>query len=487
MFAGGWLDSPKPEAANRVFAVPPSRTRALRIAALASVVVASVACSEPDPTASPPTTTESTAPAGTASPSTTAPVTASAIESRLEWVAQALTAGTVTEEDYQATFASDFLNAVSYAEFVAGLDQLGGDDEVWSIGEFESREGVTATALLTSSGGESLRANMTVEDSAPYRIVGLVLQPAEPPTLEDPPQDLQSGAERLAGMGETKLAVMEVEGGECAAPTFEFGDVSEPMPIGSAFKLYVLGAVADAVAAGDLAWDDDIPIEEEHRSIPTGVLQDEQAGETFSLREMAEVMIAFSDNTATDHLIALVGREAVEQAFTDYGMENPQLNIPLMDTMDLAALKVGPASGLATQWLDADEEGRRQILAQISDIHSSDIPVGEFVEPVLPDQIEWFATPADMCRVLAQLHGQGEPLTQILSINPGLPDEEERFEAIAFKGGAEPGVTSSNWLVERPDGRQFVVSGSVLNPDENMDQLQVNLLFGAIRDLVADL
>lgn len=456
----------------------------LRLIGLVLILSLVAACSDPEPSA---TTGAPTPTSGSDTPSTTAASAASsAIESRFEWVASALTAGTVPESEYQATFASEFLAAVSHAEFVAGLEQLGGD-EVWSVGEFESREGVTAVGLLTSSGGGSLRANMTIEDSAPFRIIGLVLQPAEPPTLDDPPADLQSGAERLAQMGETKLAVFEVEGDECAAPMFEFGDVSEPMPLGSAFKLYVLGAVADAVAAGELDWGDDIPIEEEHRSIPTGVLQDEPAGETFSLREMAEVMIAFSDNTATDHLIALVGREAVEQAFIDYGMENPELNIPLMDTIDLTALKIGPASGLATQWLDADEDGRRQILDQISDIHPSDLPLGEFVEPVLADRIEWFGTPADMCRVLAQLYSLGEPITQILSINPGLPDDAERFEAIAFKGGAEPGVSASNWLVELPDGRRFVVSGSVLNTEENLDQLQVNLLFGAIRDLVADL
>ena len=44
-----------------------------------------------------------------------------------------------------------------------------------------------------------------------------------------------------------------------------------------------------------------------------------------------------------------------------------------------------------------------------------------------------------------------------------------------------------NWLVERTDGRRFVVAGSVVNASEDLDQLEATLLFGAIRDLVADL
>ncbi|MGH8912273.1 MAG: hypothetical protein ACRDVD_07150, partial [Acidimicrobiia bacterium] len=87
--------------------------------------------------------------------------------------------------------------------------------------------------------------------------------------------------------------------------------------------------------------------------------------------------------------------------------------------------------------------------------------------------------------VLVSLYEKGDPVDKILTINPGLPDDEGKFEAIAFKGGAEPGLVAMNWLVELPEGRRFVVAGSVVNPDAALDELEVVLLFGAIRDLVA--
>ena len=442
------------------------------------------------------TTTSTTVTPGTSAPDTTgAPPTAAApgttsgeeapLDTRVAWLAELFNLGALEESDYQATFTQEFIDAVPYPDFLPIVQQISAVGQGWSVGEFESREGNEATVLLESADGQSVRALISIEGDVPHRISGLLLQPGEPPTLEDPPEDLESAVTRLDGMGALELTVMEVEGGQCE-PITTVGS-GEPVPVASAIKLFVLAAVADAVEAGEFDWDTDITIQEDLKSVPTGVLQKEEEGVTFSVREVAETMIAFSDNTGTDHLIDLVGREAVEQALIDHGMEDPGRNIPFMNTMELTALKLGPASGLATQWIDADEAGRRSILEQISDITPADIPLAEFGEPKHPDSIEWFATPADMCRVLVDLWEMGEPVTQILTINPGLPDEAAAFESIAFKGGSEPGVVSMNWLVERTDGRQFVIAGSLVDPEQPLDELEASLLFGALRDLVADL
>lgn len=428
--------------------------------------------------------TTSTTPPSTAGPGTTAGEEAP-LDTRLAWLADLFNAGALEESEYQATFTQEFIDAVPYTDFLPIVRQIAAAGRDWSVGEFEEREGNEATVLLDSADGQSVRAIITLEGEVPHRIAGLLLQPGEPPTLDNPPQDLDSAIARLEEHGSLELAVMEIEGGRCE-PVVTAGS-GEPAPVASAIKLYVLAAVADAVEAGEFDWDTDVTISEDLKSVPTGVLQNEEEGATFSVREVAETMIAFSDNTGTDHLIDLVGREAVEQALADHGMEEPDRNIPFMTTMELTALKLGPASGLATQWLDADEEGRRAILEQISDIGPGDIPIAEFTQPIRPDTIEWFATPADMCRVLVDLWEMGEPVTQILTINPGLPDEEGNFESIAFKGGSEPGLVAMNWLVERADGRSFVISGSLRDPDQPLDELEATLLFGAVRDLVADL
>ncbi len=430
---------------------------------------------------SPPTSTSSVAPDRATSTTFAAD---DALMERLDWLNGVFDAGTMSEAEYQANFTADFIDNVSYQDFLSVVQQVSTPGDEWSVVDVESRQGDNATVLLgPGSGGERIRAQISIEPTVPHRIQGLLIQPAQPPTLDNPPKDFQAAADRLGEMGNLELLVADVSDGSCQA-VFRSGP-DGPAPVGSAIKLYVLGAVADAVQAGTITWDQKVAISDSLKSIPTGVLQNEDAGTEFSVREMAEAMIALSDNTATDHLINLVGRDAVEQALSDWGMAQPSLDIPFMDTMDLTALKVGPASGLATQWVGADEATRRDILAQISDITPADIPLSEFDHPIQPDKIEWFASPSDMCRVLVGLYGRGDPLTKILTINPGIPDDAGDFSIVAFKGGSEPGLVAMNWLVELQDGRRFVVAGSLVNPDESFDQLQATLLFGAVRDLVA--
>ena len=49
-------------------------------------------------------------------------------------------------------------------------------------------------------------------------------------------------------------------------------------------------------------------------------------------------MITVSDNTATDHLMDLVGREAVEQIQLEMGHSEPTVNVPYPTTRELTIL-----------------------------------------------------------------------------------------------------------------------------------------------------
>lgn len=47
---------------------------------------------------------------------------------------------------------------------------------------------------------------------------------------------------------------------------------------------------------------------------------------------------------------------------------------------------------------------------------------------------------------------------QILARNPGVLLYPSQFPYVGYKVGSEPGVLSLNWLLQRQDGRWFVVS-----------------------------
>ncbi len=434
-------------------------------------------------------TTVAPVPAPPASPGTTASSPTSTIldpavspvRAQLDWFVRAINGGPLSEEVYQERFAEVFRLQVPFEDqfqpIVGRLEAVPGDWLVVSYTELD----VDRAVGVVAAGDERMQVSIAVQPEEPHLITGLLVQPAD---LESTPDSFENAIGRLESLGTLRLVAAEVIDGECVPLESVAGD--EPMPIGSAFKLFVLGALADAIESGDVSWDDDIVIRDELKSIPTGILQDEPDGTVKSVREVAELMISISDNTAADLLVDLLGRERVEASLGDLGLVDPGLNIPFLTTRELAALKVGPSSGLRSQYVAADEAGKRAILDQISDITVADLPIADFDEPIDPDTLEWFASPDDMCRVLVNLWtGGDEQIREILTVNPGAAPKPGVWEDVAFKGGSEPGLVSANWLTTESSGRVFVLSGSVVNPDELIDELQVFLLLAAARDLMS--
>ncbi len=111
-------------------------------------------------------------------------------------------------------------------------------------------------------------------------------------------------------MGTLRYLIATPSNGECQALA-NLADESL-LPLASVFKLYVLGALVHAADNGEIGWDDPVQIRDELDSLG-GATSQEEPGTDLSVRELATRMISDSDNTATDHLMDLVGREAVER------------------------------------------------------------------------------------------------------------------------------------------------------------------------------
>ena len=425
------------------------------------------------------TTTSSTT---TTVPATTTSVAGTDVQTEIDWFVAVLNGDELTESVYEERFTDAFRQEVPFDEgFQPVLDQFqpaGPFTVVERIGD-----GPAGEAIIEAADGTRIRVLAELDDQR--RFAALLLQPADTPTLDNPPESPGEAFDRLAELGTLGATTAEIVDGECS--TLEEVQADEPIPLGSLFKLYVLAALGEAVAAGEVSWDDDLVIRDELKSIPTGVLQDRPAGDTVTVLEAAELMISISDNTATDHLIDLLGREDVELAMAEFGHTTPELNTPLMTTRELVALKIGPASGLYVQWLDGDEQTRREILRQISDITPGDLPLQEWTQPIHPDTVEWFASPDDLCTLavrLLELNETVPELASILSLNPGIPAEPGTWDEIWFKGGSEPGLEAVWWVTKGPGGT-FVTTASVVNPDQSFDSEEAILLFAAARDLLA--
>ena len=106
--------------------------------------------------------------------------------------------------------------------------------------------------------------------------------------------------------------VSKVDNGKCSTVAGANTDLS--LPLASIFKLYVLLAVADAVKAGTVNWNDPLTITKQAKAVGSAGLEELPPGAHVSVRTAAQQMISASDNMATDLLIARLGPDAVERA-----------------------------------------------------------------------------------------------------------------------------------------------------------------------------
>lgn len=227
----------------------------------------------------------------------------------------------------------------------------------------------------------------------------------------------------------------------------------EPLAVGSAFKLAVLKAVADAVEAGRLAWDQVVALDEGWQSMPTGILQDWPADTPLTLATLAGLAVSVSDNTATDGLIHTVGRAAVE-AIT------PR-NTPFLTTRELFTLKSAGNEALRDAWLAGSTKERAQVVQQLATANRPTIE--GFMAGARAPAIEWFFTARELCGLFDQVAD-----LPAFRINPGLASPST-WRQVAFKGGSEPGVLNLSTRLVGEDGRIHCVVAT-WNGDGTLDE-----------------
>lgn len=322
-------------------------------------------------------------------------------------------------------FAESFLSQVPFEQIQAILTDI-----KTSLGPYQSIQSAENGYLLIFERGQAMAY---INLDANGQIVGLLFQPrSNPIALEQVIQELQTFP------GQVNLIVLEGDR-ELAALNSE-----QALAVGSTFKLAVLAALRQQIEAGDRAWSDVVELQPEWKSLPSGILQDWFDGALLTIQTLATLMISRSDNTATDALIHLVGRESIE-ALT-------QRNRPFLTTREAFVLKAAQNRELLEQYRAADTETRRQLLNTFAAYPLASAT--EFdADPVALD-IEWFFTPRELCQLMAKVAD-----LPLMSVNPGGGIINPRdWQRIAFKGGSEPGVLNLTTWLESPTGKTYCVS-----------------------------
>jgi len=252
----------------------------------------------------------------------------------------------------------------------------------------------------------------------------------------------------------------------------------ETLAVASVFKLVVLSAVAEEIQSGHRQWKDVESVRKTWASLPAGLLHDWPDGAPLTWFTLAALMISQSDNTAADHLMHLLGRERMEQQQRRLGVRRPERNQPFLTTAELFKLKlVLPPDELDT-YIQSDVEQRRKFLETKVKPLSLERP-RPLSEPQRIQEIEWFYSAADVCRILDHLRRQSEKVPEILDIlalNPGLPVNRRYWEYVGYKGGAEPGVLAYALLLRNGNGHWVSFALIWNNPREAVETAQLHTL-----------
>lgn len=387
----------------------------------------------------------------------------------------------LTSEQIQANwFLPSFLEQVSPEQVQDVVEQL-----TRNFGEFQTVEEtpdgfdvqfadgtVTAQIRITPEGQIaglffqppvvpiSLNRAIALMQNAPYATSLLVTKIGLTPASSN-----LEASDSASSNSVVSLASLDSETSGLASADLELADLhsstdlaavnaDEPLAVGSAFKLAVLAALKNQIEEGHQQWDTVVQLQPEWKSLPSGMLQDWPEGTNLTLDTLATLMISISDNTATDALIDILGRETVEALASQ--------NRPFLTTKEAFILKNPDNARLRRRYTAGNEATKRRVL---QDVEDSPLPGKSLFSaaPIAPE-VEWFFTARDLCNLMATVED-----LDAMHVNPGVANPRD-WEQIAFKGGSEPGVLSLTTGLHDAEGNAYCVSATWNSPDQPLDE-----------------
>ena len=373
---------------------------------------------------------------------------------QLDWLLTVASKLPLPASEIRAHFDAGFLAQVSPDLLNRALESLGPPGSAVTLLQLSNLEEHSLVALL-SIGPSRYSMDLAVDGA------GLISGPLFKPAVTTVPHSWSQVEQEVSGIapGVSFLAAKVTRAGKCIPE--ESISAGTPRPLASMFKLFVLGALANAVREGRVSWNEKLSVTAAVKVGGSGTLQSAPDGSKLTVEQAAVKMISISDNTAADMLLNLVTCPVVEDQVRSWS-SHVSLDIPFLSVSELFALKYHDFPTFAAHYLSLSASARTEYLVTTVD----KVPGSAEESDSTPrdiNSIEWFASADDLCRALsglASLERQPKlaPLDQVLSTNNGgIGLDTKLWPRIWFKGGSEPGVLTLGYLARSDSGQSFVV------------------------------
>ncbi|MEN1727066.1 MAG: serine hydrolase [Pseudomonadota bacterium] len=286
--------------------------------------------------------------------------------------------------------------------------------------------------------------------------------------------------------------------GQCESVISRSPDTARAL--GSIFKMWVIGTVGEHLNLGLSLPEDTINLVASELAAG-GIINNEPLGTPFTVRDMAVMMMADSDNTSTDHLHELVGRSAIEQVVADYGIVETEQLLPFLNISEQFHVFSRFDLPTALSYVNGDLPFREQFLTnQIVPLGPSFPQSFPFFHESLLSTGTWSASATDICRTLAGMHALPrnsvgfEVVNQAMGYQAAQPNVRSEWQRVWYKGGGLSSgstgqhVLTNAWLLQKDgESEPWVVVGLTNDSSGGIDIFEVNSVLSRILELVADL
>ncbi|WP_101783880.1 serine hydrolase [Nonomuraea indica] len=246
----------------------------------------------------------------------------------------------------------------------------------------------------------------------------------------------------------------------------------EPMPTASVFKVPLMVAFCRQADAGLLDPGERVTVRAAERVFgPTGVsaMLDDV---TMSLRDLAYLMIAVSDNTAADVLLHRVGLDAVNAMLTTFGLRVTHVQQSIADFYRSMA----EDTGHAWPYLDPEELAALRVLDPWHTNRSTPREMAALLSLIWRDEA---ASPASCAWMRAVLNKQVWPHR----LASGFPYDDVD---VSGKTGTLPTLRAEVGVVEYPDGGRYAVAVFTRSFSPAVNQPRADAVIGTAARMAVD-
>ena len=259
-------------------------------------------------------------------------------------------------------------------------------------------------------------------------------------------------------------------------------------PMASVFKVPVVVEVMAQILEGRFSLDDEISVQKTDQHLGSGMLSDLDApGITLSVRNLINMMLKISDNSATDLLVTKVGPENVNTRMKSFGIENMTVDRTCQDLiLEAIGLKPENYRGLS---LEEVQVMRRKEMAENPAAFEE---ATKTFSQVLKDQ----STPLAMNLLLEKIFNKeildSQSCEHIISVLLQCQTGQRRIKGdipsgvrVAHKTGTIGGTVNDVGIIYLPDELGHVVL-TIFTKDTEDDTSDVEDLIAQISRFVFD-